>query len=126
MTHQPLTQEYILTYFELNDIKFNKLLTQIKDLERKIEIDTLKNENVISLMKEKYENLWYREHASEQRIVELNNTILNHFAYKKEIKIDEAIPECFRPSITVPIPQPPSTIPSQPPKYTFGPFCGGN
>ena len=119
MAHQ-ITQEYIFNYFEQNDIKINKLSTKIKDLERKIEIDTLKNENVLNLMKEKNENLLYRYSASEQRIVELNNTILNHFAYKKEIKL-EPMP-VTKPTV---VPIPPSTIPSQP-KYTFGGFGGGN
>lgn len=93
----PLTPEYVVEYFKKNDDIIESLKTRI------VALETHK-----LLLTERNEHLVFRLAAAEQRVNDLNNTIMNHFAYNKPIIKDS--------SFVAPAPAPaqPAPAPVQP------------
>jgi hypothetical protein len=65
-----ITPEYVVDYFTKND-------KNIEDLKSKV--NTLENEK--ALVTERNANLLFRVSTLEQQVRDLNNTLMNHFAY---------------------------------------------
>jgi hypothetical protein len=80
-----ITPEYVMEYINKHD----KLIESLK--ERIVVLETHK-----LLLTERNEHLVFRMAAAEQRVSDLSNTMMNHFAYKKPVK------EPFVPPATIP------------------------
>jgi len=74
ITIDMITPEYVMKYIEEN----NKLIDQLK-----MQISALEINKII--LTERYDHLVFRLTSAEQRVSDLSNTIMNHFAYNKPV-----------------------------------------
>ena len=126
-----ITPEYVAEYINNNDKNIEKLLDTIDALKERLTI--LENNKLI--MTERNEHLVFRLSAAEQRVSELNNTMMNHFAYNKPVVPPSPTPppsifkdirelKPFSPATPPPSPFSFETpVTPQPFKFDIGPFA---
>ncbi len=108
-----ITPEYVVEYITKND----KIIENLKN-----KIISLENEKAV--VAERNKNIIFRINAAERQIYDLNNTLMNHFAYKNrtyETNIQAPVVNPV-PAINPPTPNP-FNIPTQfPPNGPNPPF----
>ena len=104
-----ITPEYVVEYITKND----KIIENLKN-----KIISLENEKAV--VAERNKNILFRLNAAERQLYDLNNTLMNHFAYKnRTYEINNQAPAVNPvPAINPPTTNPfPPNGPSQP--FTF-------
>ena len=112
-----ITPEYVIEYITKND----KIIENLKN-----KIISLENEKAV--VAERNKNILFRLNAAERQLYDLNNTLMNHFAYKNRTYETINHPVNQAPAVNpVPAINPPATnpfnVPTQfPPNGPAPPF----
>ena len=120
-----ITPDYVARFIETSEKQFLKMEQYFKDLEERLNDLNLKLETNKILTTEKSENLLYKLsvvqdkiNANDQKVNELNNIMMKHFAYKSKNNIGP-VPRDLLPVST---PLPPVTQVPPPPFNGTQPF----
>jgi hypothetical protein len=115
-----ITPEYVVEYITKND----KIIENLKN-----KIISLENEKAV--VAERNKNILFRLTTAERQIYDLNNTLMNHFAYKNRTTFDPTFgtiihhgPNPSPPQIQNPVPNPFNSLPV--PSVPSGPSVNTN
>ena len=112
-----ITPEYVVEYITKND----KIIENLKN-----KIISLENEKAV--VAERNKNILFRLNAAERQLYDLNNTLMNHFAYKNRTyetinhPVNQAPAVNPVPAINPPTPNPFNVSTQFPPNGPSPPF----
>lgn len=110
-----ITPEYVVEYIAKND----KIIENLKN-----KIISLENEKAVAA--ERNKNIMFRLNSTERQLYDLNNTLMNHFAYKNGTfgSIIHHGPPPSPPQTQNPVPNPFNSLPV--PSVPSGPSVNTN